>query len=167
MASIFIINDMTPEEKKVYDREYAKKHYKRKTIDKGLPPVKSGNYWKEYLKQKRQNDPNFRLKSNIGNRIREVFRKNKSYKNNSTLEILGCTLDEFKQHIESQFKPWMTWDNYGCKVPSGPDVTWDLDHIIPVSSAINEDDIKRLNHYTNFQPLCSFQNRFIKRDNVV
>ena len=58
---------MTPEEKKVYDREYAKKHYKHKTIDKGLPPVKSGNYWKEYLKQKRQNDPNFRLKSNIGN----------------------------------------------------------------------------------------------------
>jgi hypothetical protein len=162
-----MINDMTPEErKKAYDREYSRKKYKRKTIDKGLPSVKSGNYWKEYLKQKRQNDPTFKLKTNLSNRIREVFNKTKSNKNNSTLEILGCTLDEFKQHIESQFEPWMTWDNYGCKSPSGPDTTWDLDHIIPVSSAVNEDDIKRLNHYTNFQPLCSFQNRFIKRDNL-
>ena len=78
MASIFIINDMTPEEKKAYDREYSKKHYTRKTVDKGLPPVKSGNYWKEYLKQKRQNDSIFKLKTNLSNRIREVFNKTKS-----------------------------------------------------------------------------------------
>ena len=159
---------MTPEErKKAYDREYSKKHYKRKTIDSGLPSVKSGNYYKEYLKQKRQNDLGFKLKSNVGNRIRELFRKNKSYKNNSTLKILGYSLDEFKQHIESQFEPWMNWDNYGCKVPLGPNMTWDLDHIIPVSSAVNEEDIIRLNHYTNLRPLCSYQNRFIKRDKLM
>jgi hypothetical protein len=120
---------------------------------------------KKYQKKRLQSDPLFKLKHNISVAVRHSL---KNYtKSSKTSAILGCTFDEFKQHIESQFKPWMTWDNYGCKVPSGPDVTWDLDHIIPVSSAINEDDIKRLNHYTNFQPLCSFQNRFIKRDNVV
>lgn len=43
---------------------------------------------------------------------------------------------------------------------------WDLDHIIPSSSAITENDILKLNHYTNFQPLDSFINRFVKKDRL-
>jgi len=35
-----------------------------------------------------------------------------------------------------------------------------------LSFAENEEDIIRLNHYTNLQPLCSYINRYIKRDNV-
>ena len=87
------------------------------------------------------------------------------YKKNSKLnEILGCDGETFKQHIESQFEPWMNWGNWGCKTPSEPNITWDLDHIIPVSSAVNEEEIIKLNHYTNLRPLCSYMNRFIKRD---
>ena len=80
--------------------------------------------------------------------------------------ILGCLFEEFKQYIENQFADWMTWDNHG-----NPDdgilelnKTWDLDHIIPISEAKDESDIIRLNHYANFQPLCSYTNRFVKRD---
>ena len=61
----------------------------------------------------------------------------------------------------------MNWDNYGN--PSDgliePNKTWDIDHIIPVSSAKNEQELLELNHYTNLQPLCSYHNRYIKRDN--
>ena len=42
--------------------------------------------------------------------------------------------------------------------------TWDIDHITPISSAETEDDVIKLNHFTNFQPLCSYTNRVIKRD---
>ena len=42
--------------------------------------------------------------------------------------------------------------------------TWDIDHIIPLNSASIEDDIIKLNNYTNLQPLCSYYNRFIKKD---
>jgi len=42
---------------------------------------------------------------------------------------------------------------------------WDIDHIIPLSSAETEDDVIRLNHYSNLQPLCSKVNRDIKMDN--
>ena len=43
----------------------------------------------------------------------------------------------------------MNWDNAG---------KWHLDHIIPISSAKNEEDIIKLNHYTNFQPLWAIDN---------
>jgi len=46
----------------------------------------------------------------------------------------------------------------------GLNITWDLDHIIPISSAQTEEDVYRLSHYTNLRPLCSFNNRWIKRN---
>ena len=74
---------------------------------------------------------------------------------------------EFKNHIESQFESWMSWDNYGnvCETLE-PNCSWDLDHIVPVSLAETKEDVYVLNHWSNFQPLCSFKNRNIKRDNV-
>ena len=59
----------------------------------------------------------------------------------------------------------MNWDNYGNPKDGlvEPNKTWDIDHIIPMNNAKTEDDVYRLNHYTNLQPLCSYVNRFIKR----
>ena len=59
----------------------------------------------------------------------------------------------------------MSWDNYGL-YNGTLNYGWDIDHIIPVSSCNSEEDLIRLNHYTNLQPLCSKVNRDIKR-NVV
>jgi hypothetical protein len=116
--------------------------------------------------QRKQNDPLYKLSCNIRSLIANSF-SSKSYKKQSkTTDILGCSFEQFKQYLESQFESWMTWDNRGTRTVLGPNTTWDLDHIIPINSTINEDDIKRLNHYTNFQPLCSYQNRFIKKDKI-
>ena len=59
----------------------------------------------------------------------------------------------------------MSWDNYG-KYNGELNFGWDLDHIIPLSSANNIDELIKLNHYTNFQPLCSRVNRHIKSDKL-
>ena len=61
----------------------------------------------------------------------------------------------------------MSWENYGnwSGIATKLNHSWDLDHIVPLASAICEEDIIRLNHYTNFQPLCSYTNRWIKRAN--
>jgi hypothetical protein len=70
-------------------------------------------------------------------------------KNSKTSNILGCSFEEFKSYIESQFNDNMSWKNYG---------EWHLDHKIPVSWAETEEQIYELNRYTNFQPLWSFDN---------
>ena len=59
----------------------------------------------------------------------------------------------------------MNWNNYG--IYNGEEnYGWDLDHIIPLSSGKCEEDVIRLNHYTNIQPLCSYINRNVKRDKI-
>jgi len=117
--------------------------------------------------EKYRNDTIYKLSVLVRSAIRDSFRKNGYTKKSKTYEILGCSFEEFKTYIESKFEPWMNWDNRGNwnGIPKEINVAWDLDHIIPLSTATCEEDIIRLNHYTNFQPLCSYTNRFIKRDN--
>lgn len=115
----------------------------------------------DYTKKKRLNDPLFKLSGNVRNLIYQYI-KNSGYKKSSkTTQILGCDFIEFKNYIESKFENWMSWDNYGLyngEINYG----WDIDHIVPISSAKSEEDIIKLNHYTNLQPLCSRINRNIK-----
>ena len=121
-----------------------------------------------YRKNRRLTDKNFKLTTNIRSLIVNSIHKNGYKKNSKTELILGCTFDEFKHHLESQFESWMNWGNYGNPKDGIFELnkTWDIDHIIPVSSAKTEDEIIKLNYYTNLQPLCSKVNRVIKRDTL-
>jgi hypothetical protein len=123
-------------------------------------------YNSEWVKIRRNADPLFKLKYDIRESIRRSFKKKKFNKNSPTQNILGCTIEEFKQHIESQFEPWMNWNNRGSRKVTSFNQGWDIDHIIPISSAKTEEDVIRLNHYTNLRPLCSYYNRFVKRNHV-
>lgn len=117
-----------------------------------------------YIKIKKETDILFVLKYKIRRTISNIITKNGYTKKSKATDILGCSFIEFKQHLESKFEPWMNWDNHGL-YNGELNYGWDMDHIIPMSSAKTEEDVIRLNHYTNFQPLCSYTNRFIKRDN--
>ena len=94
--------------------------------------------------------------------ISQSFKKNGFTKKSRTHEILGCTFEDFKTHLESKFESWMSWDNYG-KYNGELNYGWDIDHIIPLITAVIEEDVVKLNHYTNLQPLCSKTNRDIKK----
>lgn len=100
-------------------------------------------------------DPLFKLSHNIRTLIRKSFKNKFTKKSKKTVEILGCSFEEFKSHLESKFDDKMNWDNQGSY--------WHLDHIIPVSSANNKEELYRLNHYTNFQPLFWLDN--LKKSN--
>lgn len=118
-----------------------------------------------YLSERRLNDPLFRLITNVRNLIYNSFYYNGYSKNSKTEELLGCSFEELKEYLESKFEPWMNWDNRGLY--SGEfNYGWDIDHVIPLSSVNKEDEIIKLNHYTNLQPLCSKINRDIKKDNL-
>lgn len=137
----------------------AQKKYKLKNKEEIQKRIR---IWK---KNKIIENPSYVLHNNIRSLISNAFIKNNSHKNSKTVEILGCSIKEFKNHIESKWENWMNWDNYG-KIPKIINERWELDHIIPISTAKTEKDIIKLNHYTNFQPLCSYTNRFIKRNKL-
>lgn len=119
---------------------------------------------------KRKNDDNlFKLTCNIRGLIHSTLKLDGYRKTSKTQNILGCTFEEFKMYLESKFEPWMNWSNYGNwnGEPKEINAAWDIDHIIPISIAKTEEMALKLSHHTNFQPLCSYTNRHIKRDNII
>jgi hypothetical protein len=77
-------------------------------------------------------------------------------KRNKTFNIVGCSPQFLKEHLENQFIDGMDWDNRG---------EWHIDHIIPLSSAKTEDELYKLCHYTNLQPLWAEDN--LKKSNKI
>lgn len=125
------------EKKKKYDKDYNQKNK---------------NFLNEKRKIKKRNNSLFRFKNNIRINIGNSFKRacNGIFKKKSkSIEILGCDFSFFIEHITSQFKEGMTLENYG---------EWHLDHIIPISSAQTEEDIVKLCHYSNYQPLWAEDN---------
>lgn len=132
----------------------------RKEYSKNNRDIINKNYRKRY-----NEDPLYKLQDLIRSSINHSFR-NKGYtKNSKSYQILGCSWEEVKLYLENKFESWMTWEiqglyngtfNYG----------WDIDHIIPISSAKTEEELLKLNHFSNLQPLCSKINRDIKKDKI-
>jgi hypothetical protein len=111
------------------------------------------------LKERKQKDPIFKFKIAIRNSINVAFKRgNNQFKKNARTEIiLGCTIEEFIIYIQSQFKKGMNFDNHG---------KWHLDHIIPLATAKTEEDVIKLCHYTNYQPLWAKDN-LSKGDKII
>lgn len=157
------------DKKTITDKIYAQKNkekvnsIKQKWAKNNPDKRKESN--RKYHNKKLQ-DPLYKLKHYIRNIIRNSLKT--LAKKPRTNITLGCTYEEFKIHLESQFADWMTWDNYGNPKDGVLELnkTWDIDHIIPLASAKTEEELLILNHYTNLQPLCSYYNRFIKKDTI-
>jgi hypothetical protein len=66
--------------------------------------------------------------------------------------LVGCTVSEFREHIERQFQPGMTWQNYGS--------LWHLDHIRPLASfdLTQKEQQFASCHFTNLRPLWAQEN---------
>jgi hypothetical protein len=109
---------------------------------------------KENDKNKRQIDPFYKLRRATSNSISSAIVKRGYTKKSKTQLMLGCDWAFFKNYIESRFLPGMTWQNYGIG-------GWSIDHICPCAQAQNEEELIKLQHYTNLEP--SFNN-FVKSD---
>ncbi len=151
------------ENNKDYIREYDRNY---RTENKEKIKLYKKNY--NILNKKKSNDISrsryrtdilYRLKILIRSSIKRLLKK----KELGSVDILGCSYDDFKRYLESKFETWMTWDNHGLyngKLNYG----WDIDHIVPLSSAKTEEELIKLNHYSNLRPLCSKINRYLKKD---
>jgi hypothetical protein len=144
-------------QKKYYNDNLEKiLNYSKKYKLLNLEKIK--NNLRKYNKEKYNNDFFYRLKKNIRHRINLFLKIKNIKKNNKTFDIVGCSPEFLKDHIEGQFKDGMSWENYGF-------YGWHLDHIIPLSSGKTEEEVYKLCHYTNLQPLWCKDN--LKKSNKI
>ena len=97
----------------------------------------------------------YRLKKIIRSRIYNSIKRSTGERpriKKRTVEMLGCTIDAMKQHLQNQFKDGMTWDNHGTH--------WHVDHIVPLSQFDFTNPIQSAlaTHYTNLQPMWANEN---------
>lgn len=124
--------------------------------DKILPLVKERQKTEKYKKKRRANrkdrtekDPLYKLRKGCSIRIWHFLKG--AGKSKPTKDLIGCSWDQLKKHLEEQFKDGMSWENWSK-------TGWHIDHIIPLSSANTLEEIERLCHYTNLQPLWAEDN---------
>ena len=124
-----------------YTKQYDKTHREEKNI---------------YQNTRRSNSLDLQLKDNISTYLNKTI--NKKMTTNKYLKLFGYNLDNLKNHLENQFKPGMTWDNYGRKKGIR---CWEIDHIKPVSlfNFTEDECIIECWSLNNLQPLWDDENR--------
>lgn len=99
-----------------------------------------------YSSKRRKEGANWYFNRILSNQVRRFILDKKGKR---TEDILGETFDNVRRHLEKQFEDGMNWNNFG---------EWHIDHIVPLSSGRNQEELIKLNHYTNLQPLWAKDN---------
>lgn len=127
-----------------------RKKYRKKTYEKHGKRISKEKYYKI------KSDPTNYLKILMRRRIRGILQSKNLKKRLPCESIVGCSYSELKIYLESKFVNGMSWENQGL---------WHIDHIIPLSSAQNEQETYKLCHFTNLQPLWAKDN--LKKSNKI
>jgi hypothetical protein len=106
---------------------------------------------KVYRDKKYKDDIEHKLLITIRARIGKALKYNLKSKN--TKKLIGCSVEQLKQHLENQFREGMNWNNHS-------QFGWHIDHIIPCSEfdLSKEDEQCKCFHYSNMQPLWWYEN---------
>ena len=128
-----------PERHRSYSRKHAQKHRAKIT---------------DSVRNRRHNDPSFKIASNLRGRINSALKAQGAIKSSSLWEVLGCDKQTLILHLESQFTEGMTWQNHTTD-------GWHIDHRKPCAAfdLTNVEEQKLCFHYTNLQPLWSKENQ--------
>ena len=136
------------------DKLNYQKEYYQQNINKKLEYAKqyrqdNKKNRNKYESNRKQNDPIYKLKHLVRNRISKFLTIKRLNKKHTTFELVGCSPSELKLFLEQRFTDGMSWDNQG---------EWHIDHKIPLASAKTEEELYKLCHFTNLQPLWATEN---------
>lgn len=104
-------------------------------------------------KERYENDPQYRITHNLRGSLHTKVKRSGYPKLDSAMNLLGCSIADFRAYIEARFLPGMSWENHGR-------YGWHIDHIRPCASfdLTNLEEQKKCFHYTNLQPLWAKDN---------
>lgn len=142
-----------PQAQKARKDKYQASHIEQVKESRHKYKVENRQRYADYEREKRHSNPEYRFKTSFVH-LMSLYRKKTGYTGGKgTWEMVGCDFETFLAHIQSQFEEGMTMDNYGHRGGC-----WNIDHIVPISTAKTNDDIERLNHYTNLRPMWASDN---------
>lgn len=103
---------------------------------------------KIYEKRRMETDEDFCLSKTYRSKLGSILKRKNT---NIYYPFIGCTSQYLIDHLVSQFKEGMNWENHG---------QWHIDHIVPCSKfdLCNEEELHECFHYTNLQPLWAKEN---------
>ena len=127
------------EREKERTRKYSQEHKKERN---------------EWARNRRANDPALNLRRNVSNMINHALYRNGGGKDGeSVFQYLPYTMEELKEHLESQFEPGMTWKDRS---------EWHIDHIYPHSllpyDSMDHPNFQKAWALDNLQPLWAKEN---------
>ncbi len=113
---------------------------------------------REHQRKMRETSADYRMECSLRSRIHTALRGVR--KTGRTHDLIGCSTEDLKRHLEAHFVKGMTWENHGQN-------GWHIDHIVPCSAfdLSRPEEQKKCFHYTNLQPLWAAENRK-KRDKM-
>lgn len=98
---------------------------------------------------RRRESDQYRIAKSVSTAISKAMRSRKSGR--SWESIVGYSLSDLTAHMERQFTPGMTFENYG---------EWHIDHIVPRNDFCLDDDeqIRACWALTNLRPIWAAEN---------
>lgn len=121
--------------------------WQKKNLDK------KNRYYRKYINKRLKNDEDFKMRKKLGRRVRDALKRIGGEKSGRTMQLIGCSVDYLRKHLENQFQPGMNWQNWTTD-------GWHIDHIRPCASFDLTDPAQQAQcfHYTNLQPLWAKDN---------
>jgi predicted transcriptional regulator len=130
------------------------KEYRENNVDK-IRQIK-----RDYERNRKVNDPLYKLISNFRTAIYQVLKENRVDKNQSYFDVLQYTPEQLIVHLEKQFTEGITWENYG---------EWHVDHKLPISSfniqEMGDSEFMKCWSLENLQPMWGEEN--IRKSNKI
>lgn len=149
---------------KTYNANNGEKIYTRKkAYIESNPELAISIRKKSYLKHRKQRvldsishnqnryktDSNFKTITICRHLVHRAFNTIGTKKEEKTIDFLGYSAKDLKEHLERQFRDGMDWSNHG---------EWCIDHIVPISLATNIEQARVLSQLSNLQPLWKAEN---------
>ena len=139
-------------QRKRYYQANKEKENKQAKIYQKINRKKVSDQNKKYISERKRIDPVFKFTRSVRSLVKGSIKRavQKRFRVQTKTEILlGCTIEQLREHLAKQFQEGMSFDNHG---------KWHIDHIVPLASAKTEQDVIKLSHYTNLQPLWAEDN---------